>query len=216
LIYCRITAPVSGRVGLRQVDPGNIIHATDAGALVVITQLQPISVVFPIAEDYLPQVLGRLKSGARLQVEAYDREQKQKLATGTLLTVDNQIDPTTGTVKLKAVFPNQNHELFPNQFVNASLLVEVKRDAVVVPTAAIQRGPQGTFVYLVKPEQTVSVQPVVLGVAQGEDTAIATGLASGDPVVVAGAEGLRDGSSVVVKEQGQKQKNGGKPPGPGK
>jgi multidrug efflux system membrane fusion protein len=216
LIYSRITAPVSGRVGLRQVDPGNIIHATDAGALVVITQLQPISVVFPIAEDYLPQVLGRLKSGARLQVEAYDREQKQILARGTLLTVDNQIDPTTGTVKLKAVFPNQNHELFPNQFVNASLLVEVKRDAVVVPTAAIQRGPQGTFVYLVKPEQTVSVQPVVVGVAQGEDTAIEAGLASGDPVVVAGAEGLRDGSSVVVKEQGQIRKNGGKPPGPGK
>ena len=216
LIYSRITAPVSGRVGLRQVDPGNIIHAADTSALVVITQLQPISVVFPIAEDNLPQVLGPLKSGARLQVEAYDREQKQKLATGTLLTVDNQIDPTTGTVKLKAVFPNQNHELFPNQFVNASLLVEVKRAAVVVPSAAIQRGQQGTFVYLVKPERTVSVQPVTLGVTQGEDTAVTTGLASGDPVVVAGAEGLRDGSKVAVKEQNQKQNNGENAPRPGK
>jgi membrane fusion protein, multidrug efflux system len=216
LIYCRITAPVGGRVGLRQVDPGNIVHATDTSALVVITQLQPISVVFPIPEDNLPQVLDKLKSGASLQVEAYDREQKQKLATGTLLTVDNQIDPTTGTVKLKAVFPNRNNELFPNQFVNASLLVEVKRAAVVVPSAAIQRGPQGPFVYLVKPERTVSVQPVTLGVTQGDDTAITTGLTSGDPVVVAGAEGLREGSRVAVKEPGQKQKNGENAPGSGK
>jgi multidrug efflux system membrane fusion protein len=198
------------------VDPGNIVHASDANGLVVITQLQPINVVFPIPEDSLPQVLERLKSGTHLPVEAYDREQKQKLATGTLLTVDNQIDPTTGTVKLKAVFPNQNHELFPNQFVNARLLVEVKRAAVVVPSAAIQRGQQGTFVYLVKPERTVSVQPVTLGVTQGDDTAVTTGLASGDPVVVAGSEGLRDGSSVVVKEQGQKQKNGENAPRPGK
>jgi multidrug efflux system membrane fusion protein len=173
-------------------------------------------VVFPIPEDNLPQVLDKLKSGARLQVEAYDREQKQKLATGTLLTVDNQIDPTTGTVKLKAVFPNPNNELFPNQFVNASLLVEVKRAAVVVPSAAIQRGPQGPFVYLVKPERTVSVQPVTLGVTQGDDTAVTSGLASGDPVVVAGAEGLRDGSSVAVKDPGQKPKNGEKASGPGK
>jgi membrane fusion protein, multidrug efflux system len=216
LTYSRITAPVSGRVGLRQVDPGNIVHASDANALVVITQLQPISVVFPIPEDNLPQVLDRLKNGARLPVEAYDREQKQKLATGTLLTLDNQIDPTTGTVKLKAIFPNKNNELFPNQFVNASLLVEVKRATVVVPSAAIQRGPQGPFVYLVKPEQTVSVQPVTLGVAQGESTAITTGLESGDPVVVAGAEGLRDGSRVVVKEPDQKQKKGDHSTRPGK
>ncbi|MBI5589747.1 MAG: MdtA/MuxA family multidrug efflux RND transporter periplasmic adaptor subunit [Deltaproteobacteria bacterium] len=216
LTYSRITAPASGRVGLRQVDPGNIVHASDANALVVITQLQPISVVFPIPEDNLPQVLDKLKNGARLQVEAYDREKKQKLATGTLLTVDNQIDPTTGTVKLKAVFPNRNNELFPNQFVNASLLVEVKVAAVVVPSAAIQRGPQGPFVYLVKPERTVSVQPVTLGVTQGDDTAITTGLALDDPVVVVGAEGLRDGSTVVVKEQGQKQKNGENAPESGK
>ena len=216
LTYSRITAPVSGRVGLRQVDPGNIIHATDANALVVITQLQPISVVFPIPEDSLPQVLDKLKSGARLPVDAYDRDQKQKLATGTLLTVDNQIDPTTGTVKLKAVFPNPNSELFPNQFVNARLLVEVMRAAVVAPSAAIQRGQQGTFVYLLKPERTVSVQPVTLGVTQGDDTAINTGLEPGDSVVVAGSEGLRDGSSVVVKEQGQKQKNGENTPGRGK
>ncbi len=216
LTYSRVAAPVSGRVGLRQMDPGNIVHAADANALVVITQLQPISVVFSIPEDSLPQVLDRLKNGARLPVEAYDREQKQKLATGTLLTVDNQIDPTTGTVKLKAVFPNPNNELFPNQFVNARLLVEVKRAVVVVPSAAIQRGQQGTFVYLVKPEQTASVQSVTLGVTQGDDTAITTGLASGDPVVVAGAEGLRHGSKVVVKEQDQKQKNGENAPGSGK
>ena len=216
LTYSRITAPVSGRVGLRQVDPGNIIHATDANALVVITQLQPISVVFPIPEDSLPQVLDKLKSGAHLPVDAYDRDQKQKLATGTLLTVDNQIDPSTGTVKLKAVFPNPNNELFPNQFVNARLLVEVMRAAVVAPSAAIQRGQQGAFVYLLKPERTVSVQPVTLGVTQGDDTAITTGLEPGDSVVVAGSEGLRDGSSVVVKEQGQKQKNGENTPGRGK
>ena len=216
LTYSRITEPVSGRVGLRQVDPGNIVHASDANGLVVITQLQPISVVFPIPEDNLPQVLDRLKSGARLQVEAYDREQKQKLATGTLLTLDNQIDPTTGTVKLKAVFPNRNQELFPNQFVNVRLLVEVKRAAVVVPSAAIQRGQQGPFVYLVKPERTVSVQPVTLGVTQGDDTAITTGLESGDSVVVVGSEGLRDGSKVAVKEPEQNQKNGDNSPRPGK
>ena len=216
LTYSRITAPVSGRVGLRQVDPGNIIHATDANALVVITQLQPISVVFPIPEDSLPQVLDKLKSGAHLPVDAYDRDQKQKLATGTLLTVDNQIDPSTGTVKLKAVFPNPNNELFPNQFVNARLLVEVRLAAVVTPSAAIQRGQQGAFVYLLKPERTVSVQPVTLGVTQGDDIAITTGLEPGDSVVVAGSEGLRDGSSVIVKEQGQKQKSGENTPGRGK
>ncbi len=217
LTYCRITAPVSGRIGLRLVDPGNIVHAADTNALVVITQLEPISVVFPVPEDNLPQVLGKLKSGAALQVEAYDREQKLKLATGTLLTVDNQIDPATGTIKLKAVFPNKNNALFPNQFVNASLLLEVRRASVVVPSAAIQRGPGGPFVYRVNPAaQTVRVQPVTLGVIQGDDVAVTAGLSSGDPVVVTGSEALRDGSSVAVKEQGQKQKNGEKAPGSGK
>lgn len=166
LVYCHITAPISGRVGLRQVDPGNIIHAGDATGLVTITQLQPISVIFPIPEDNLPKLLGKIKSGGRLAVDAYDRAQKQKLASGTLLTLDNQIDPTTGTVKLKAIIPNPHNELFPNQFVNARLLLETIHDAVVVPAAAIQRGAQGTSVYLIKADKTVSVRPVTIGINQ--------------------------------------------------
>ncbi|HEY6009572.1 MAG TPA: MdtA/MuxA family multidrug efflux RND transporter periplasmic adaptor subunit [Geobacteraceae bacterium] len=199
LVYARITAPLGGRIGLRQVDPGNIVHAADANGLVVITQLQPIAVIFPIPEDSLQQVLTRLKSGARMQVEAYDREQKQKLATGTLLTVDNQIDPATGTVKFKAVFPNKANELFPNQFVNARLLVEMKRDAVVVPASAIQRGPQGTFVYVVK-DKSVAVRPVTLGVTQDGGASVSAGLEPGEIVVADGAERLREGSKVEVKE----------------
>lgn len=203
ITYSRITAPVGGRVGLRQVDAGNIIHASDANGLVLITQLQPSAVLFPIPEDSLPPVLAKLKSGARLPVEAYDREQKQKLATGELLTIDNQIDPTTGTVRLKALFPNANNELFPNQFVNARLLVETRRGVVLVPSAAIQRGPQGTFVYLVKPDHTATVRPVTLGVVQGDDTSIISGLAEGELVVVEGAERLREGSRVDLKEPGR-------------
>lgn len=203
LTYSRITAPVGGRVGLKQVDAGNIIHAGDTNGLVVITELQPAAVVFPIAEDSLPPVLAKLRSGGRLQVEAYDREQKQKLATGTLLTVDNQIDPATGTVKLKALFPNANNELFPNQFVNARLLLEIKRQAILVASSAIQRGPQGTFVYLVKPDRIVTVRPVTVGVVQGDDTSIASGLAEGELVVVDGAERLREGSKVELKEPGK-------------
>ena len=202
LVYSRITAPVGGRVGLRQVDAGNIIHAADANGLVVITELQPAGVIFPIPEDSLQPVLAKLRVGARLQVEAYDREQKQKLATGELLTVDNQIDPTTGTVKLKALFPNRNNELFANQFVNARLLLEVKRQAILVASSAIQRGPQGTFVYLVKPDNTVSVRPVAIGVVQGDDTSVVSGLALGELVVVDGAERLREGSKVSLKAAG--------------
>jgi len=200
ITYSRITAPVGGRVGLRQVDAGNIIHATDTNGLVLITQLQPAAVLFPIPEDSLPPVLVKLKSGAKLAVEAYDREQKQKLALGTLLTVDNQIDPTTGTVRLKAIFPNLKNELFPNQFVNARLLLEIKRQAVLIASSAIQRGPQGTFVYLVKPDHTVSVRPVTIGVVQGDDTSIDAGLAEGEVVVVDGSERLREGSKVDLKD----------------
>ena len=199
LVYCRITAPVGGRVGLRQVDAGNIIHATDANGLVLITQLQPAAVLFPIPEDSLPPVLAKLKSGAKLAVDAYDRELKQKLASGTLLTVDNLIDPSTGTVKLKALFPNTNNELFPNQFVNARLLLEIKRQAVLIASSAVQRGPQGTFVYLVKADRTVTVRPVTIGVVQGDDTSIAAGLAEGELVVVDGAERLREGSKVDLR-----------------
>ncbi|MDA8082054.1 MAG: MdtA/MuxA family multidrug efflux RND transporter periplasmic adaptor subunit [Nitrospiraceae bacterium] len=199
--YSRISAPLTGRVGLRLVDEGNIVHASDPGGLVVITQLQPISVIFSIAEDSLPQVVKRLRSGERLPVEVYDRDQKQKLAGGFLLTVDNQIDPNTGTVKMKAVFPNGNGELFPNQFVNARLLVEVKRESIVVPATAIQRGPQGTFVYVVKGDNTVSVRQVTIGEVHGGDAPVITGLAAGEQVVVDGAERLREGSRVELKGQ---------------
>ena len=159
LTYSSITAPINGRVGLRLVDAGNIVHANDPNGLLVITQLQPITVVFALAEDHLPAVFERLKAGKQLIVEAFDREQKRKLATGTLLTVDNQIDPTTGTVRLKAVFPNDDSALFPNQFVNARLLLDIKQGVIVVPSAAVQRGPKGTFVYVVnEADQTVSVR----------------------------------------------------------
>lgn len=214
LVYSRITAPVGGRVGLRQVDPGNIIHASDTNGLVVITQVQPITVVFPIPEDNLPKLLAKLKAGARLTVDAYDREQKQKLTSGTLLTLDNQIDPTTGTVKLKAIFPNKDNELFPNQFVNVRLLLETKRDAIVVPAAAIQRGAQGTFVYMVKPDRTVTVRPVVVGVPNGNDISIDSGLVAGEQVVVEGAERLREGSKVELRDPaGTKGPGGGHGPG---
>ena len=202
LVYCRITAPISGRVGLRLVDPGNIVRATDPNGLVVITQLQPITVIFPIPEDNLPQVLSRLKTGEPLPVEVYDREMREKLAMGSLLTADNQIDPTTGTVRLKAIFPNQKNELFPNQFVNARLLVEVRRGATVVPSPAIQRGPQGTFVFLVNADQTATVRPVTIGEIQGGEASIKTGLSPGELVVVDGTDRLREGTRVELKAEG--------------
>jgi multidrug efflux system membrane fusion protein len=201
LIYCQITAPVSGRVGLRLVDPGNIVHASDVSGLVVITQLQPITVVFPIPEDSLPQVFNRFKTGARLPVEAYDREMRQRLAVGFLLTIDNQIDPSTGTVRLKAIFPNEKSELFPNQFVNARLLVEVRRGATVVPTSAIQRGPQGTFVYVVRTDHTATARPVTIGEVQEGEASIKAGLSPGELVVVDGADRLREGSRVELRAQ---------------
>ncbi len=202
LVYCRITAPIGGRVGLRLVDPGNIVHASDTNGLVVITQLQPIAVIFTIPEDNIPSVLERLKRGARLPVEAYDREQRRRLAVGSLLTVDNQIDPTTGTVKLKAVFPNADHGLFASQFVNARLLLDVKRAATVVAAAAVQRGARGAFVYVVKPEGTVEARLVTVGVTDGDDVSIETGLRVGEQVVLDGADRLRDGSKVELKRSG--------------
>src|SRR5919109_1205795 len=150
LTYCHITAPINGRVGLRLVDPGNIVHASDANGIVVITQLQPITVIFTIPEDSLPQVQQQLRTGRRLAVDAFDRDMKRKLASGALLSTDNQIDPTTGTVKLKAIFQNADNTLFPNQFVNARLLVDTLRDVILVPNAAIQHSPQTAFVYVVK------------------------------------------------------------------
>lgn len=219
LTYSRITAPISGRIGLRLVDPGNMVRASDAGGLLTITQVQPIAVVFPLAEDSLPQVLQRMKSG-KLGVEAFDREMKLKLASGELTTLDNQIDPTTGTVKLKATFANKGNELFPNQFVNARLLVDVKKDAIIVPSAAVQRSPQGAFVYLLNPDKTVTMRTVKTGVSQGGETAVVEGLAIGEQVVVDGAERLRDGSKVEVKEReqagGQRAAGGSRPGGGGK
>jgi multidrug efflux system membrane fusion protein len=199
LAYCRLTSPISGRVGLRLVDPGNIVHAADTTGIVVITQLQPITVVFTIPEDSIPSVLDKLQRGVRMPVDAYDRAQQRKLSTGSLLTIDNEVDPTTGTVKLKAVFPNTDNRLFPNQFVNARLLLDVEPGATVVPATAIQRSPQGPFVYVVKRDQTVAVRRVTVGVGNGGDVAIAAGLAPGEQVVVDGADRLRDGASVALR-----------------
>jgi membrane fusion protein, multidrug efflux system len=198
LAYCRITAPISGRLGLRQVDPGNIVRASDQNGVVVITQLQPIAVLFSIPEDSVPVVMKRLQSGQKLPVDAWDRADKTQLASGALVTVDNQIDPQTGTVKLKAQFPNDDFGLFPNQFVNARMLVDVRRGATVVPAAAVQRGSRGTFVYAVNPDGTVSVRTVRVGPSQGDNVAIDEGVAAGDTVVVDGADKLRDGASVDV------------------
>jgi membrane fusion protein, multidrug efflux system len=192
LVYSRITSPISGRVGLRLVDPGNIVHATDTGGLLMITQLQPITVVFSIAEDFLPQI----QLGHRLAVDALDRAQQKRIATGEVLTFDNQIDTTTGTVKLKAVFPNQDDALFPNQFVNARLLVDVHRGATLVPSAAVQRSAQGAFLYLVKSDQTVSVQAVSLGATDGNAVEILKGLKPGDVIAIDNFDKLQDGIRI--------------------
>ncbi len=198
LTYSRITAPITGRVGLRQVDPGNMVHASDQNGLVVITQLQPITVVFTLPEDSVPRVMKRLAAGEAITVEAFDRDGKVKLATGKLVTIDNQIDTATGTVKLKAEFPNTDSALFPNQFVNVRMGIENRPDATLVPTAAIQRGAPGTFVFIVNGDRSVNVRPVKLGPAQGELTAIDSGIAPGDLVVVDGADKLREGAKVEL------------------
>ncbi|HTP42607.1 MAG TPA: MdtA/MuxA family multidrug efflux RND transporter periplasmic adaptor subunit [Nitrospiria bacterium] len=201
LVYCRITAPVGGRLGLRQVDPGNIVHASDQNGLIVITQLQPITVVFAIPEDSIHGVMSKLRAGEKLPVEAYDRAGNTKLATGALLTVDNQIDPATGTVKLKAQFSNDDSGLFPNQFVNVQMLLDTRRGATLIPTAAVQQGAQGTFVYVVKADRTVAVRPIKLGPTQGERAAVETGLAPGELVVVDGTGKLREGAKVELAAQ---------------
>ena len=200
LMYTRITAPISGQIGLRQVDAGNIVHAADVTGIAVITELQPISVLFTIPEDQLPEVLRRLHSGAKMRVEAYDRDQRHKLGDGTLLTVDNQIDQTTGTSKLKAVFPNPDFALFPNQFVNARLWLDTRKNAVVVPAVAVQRGPTGTFVYAVQPDDTVAIRPVKVGMTEGNDVSVDEGVNEGDRVVVDGAEKLTEGMKVNATE----------------
>jgi multidrug efflux system membrane fusion protein len=204
ITYCRITAPISGQVGLRQVDPGNMVRASDATGLLVLNQISPVNVSFTLPEDQLPRVLAKLRAGEKLRVDAYDREQSRRLAQGELASLDNQIDATTGTVRLKAVFQNEGHELYPNQFVNAKLLLEVMKDAVVIPASAVQRGQQGTYVYVLTAEGTVSLRPVSVGEAADGLSAVLSGLAPGEKVVVDGAERLRDGAAVDVKERGPK------------
>jgi len=200
IAYCYILAPVSGRVGLRQVDAGNYVQANDANGLVVLTQLQPISVVFTLPEDTVPAVMKQLNAGATLQAIAYDRSQTTKLATGMLATVDNQIDTTTGTLKLKAQFDNTDNSLFPNQFVNIQLRVETLHDETVLPTAAVQRGAPGTYVYLIKPDDTVTVQAIKLGPGEGERVSVSSGLSVGDRVVVDGADKLREGAKIALRQ----------------
>ena len=216
--FTRITAPLSGRLGLRQVDAGNMIRGSDANGLVVITQTQPINVVFAIPADNISAVLTRLRSGDALAVDAFDRGGKTRLATGRLLTVDNQIDVNTGTVKLKAEFANTDDKLFPNQFVNAQLRVETRHEAILVPVAAIQRGTQGTFVYVVGQEQAVAIRPVTLGPIAGDIVAIEKGLAAGEQVVTDGADKLREGAKVEVTTPGARDaaaKAPRSPAGPG-
>jgi multidrug efflux system membrane fusion protein len=207
LTYSRITAPISGRIGLRLVDEGNMIQASDTNGLAVITQLQPIAVLFNIPQDNLPQVLKKMQSKQPLVVEAYNRDLQQKLATGTLLTIDNQIDPNTGTVRCKAVFPNEDNTLFPNQFVNARLLVDTIQGAVIVPTAAIQRSSQSTFVYVVK-DDTVESRKVEVGSSEGDEVAIANGLSPGEVVVVEGVDRLQQGTKVAARMAGSRQAKG--------
>ena len=197
LTYARITAPISGRLGLRIVDAGNVVHASDANGLVVITRLQPITVVFAVPQDSLPGVLKRLHEGGRIPVEAFGREDTTRLASGRLLAVDNQIDPATGTVKLKAEFPNEDGRLFPQQFVNVRMLIDTLRGVVTVPSSAVQRGTQGLYVFLVKPDDTVTLRGVKLGPTEGELTAVSAGAAAGDRVVIDGTDRLREGVKVT-------------------
>ena len=201
LTYSRITAPISGRIGLRLVDVGNIVHATDATGLLVITQLQPISVIFSLPQDQLPQVNAKLRSGVQLSVEAYDRDDTVKIASGKLQTIDNQIDLTTGTYKLKSMFANADNSLFPNQFVNVHLLVDTKHNLTIVPTAAIQRGPQGTYIYAVAKDPTgkdtiAKIYPVTIAQTTGNSVGLSAGLNPGDMVVIDGQDKLQDGTKI--------------------
>jgi multidrug efflux system membrane fusion protein len=207
LDYCHIVSPVTGRVGLRQVDQGNYVTPGDTNGIVVVTQLQPISVLFTLPQDNVLDVTKPFHAGQSLAAVAMDKGNTIKLATGALTNIDNQIDTTTGTFKLRAQFDNTDEGLFPNQFVNIQLLVDTLHDQMIVPTAAIQRGAPGTFVYTVNPDSTVSVKPVKLGVAQGERQAIVSGIALGDTVVTDGVDRLRDGAKIVLP--------GGQAPGPG-
>jgi multidrug efflux system membrane fusion protein len=201
LVYTHITAPVSGRIGLRQIDVGNMVHASDPNGLLIITQLQPIAVIFSLPQDNLQSVSQHMRSG-KLSVDAYSRDDQTKLATGSLTTIDNQIDTTTGTGKLKAVFENRDRSLWPNQFVNIHLLLEVRKNNTVVPAAAIQRGPQGTYVFTVKPDKTAEMRPVTVAFSEGNFAAITQGLKPGDVVVTDGQDKLQPGTHVEIRGGG--------------
>jgi multidrug efflux system membrane fusion protein len=214
LIYCHIVAPITGRVGLRLIDPGNYVTPGDATGLVVITQIQPISVIFPLPEDQLPAVLKKLRAGARLRVDAYDRAGPEAgrpiIAQGRLETVDNQIDPSTASIRLRANFDNKDGALFPNQFVNVRLLVEEKRGVTLVPTAAVQRNSQTTYAYVVKANSSVTLRPITIGTTEGSDSEVTSGLAPGDVVVMTGVDKLLEGSTVRVQMYGEASKRGSK------
>lgn len=211
LAFTHVTAPIAGRLGLRLVDTGNMVRTTDTGGLVVITQTQPITVIFSIPSDNLTTVLSKLQANQQLVVEAWDRDDKNKLAIGTLLTIDNQIDATTGTVKLKAEFTNSDNALFPNQFVNIHLHIETRHGVTLIPTSASQRGTQGTFFYVVDDNKTVSLRPVVLGPISGNIVAVEKGLIPGEKVVIDGADKLRQGAKVEINSPGER---GGESKGP--
>jgi multidrug efflux system membrane fusion protein len=198
LTYCEVTSPISGRIGLRLVDVGNIVHASDTGGLAVITQLQPIAVIFTVPEDQITDVFRRPGEGQGLPVIAYNRDLSKKITTGKVLAIDNQVDPTTGTVKIKAEFANLDNALFPNQFVNARLLIDTLKDVVLIPTAAIQLGPQNQFVYVAKPDNTVSLRTVKVGAKEGGETVVEEGVAPGELVVTDGVDKLVEGAKVTT------------------
>jgi multidrug efflux system membrane fusion protein len=204
VMYCHITAPITGVVGLRLVDPGNIVHAADTNGMLVITQIQPISAIFTVSEDQLSPILAKVRAGQTLPVDAWDREMKNKLASGSLATLDNEIDQTTGTLKLRANFDNANRTLYPNQFVNARLLQQEKTGVTLLPSAAIQRNTNNTYVYLVKPDSTVTIRTIKVGTTEGDQTEVTSGLSPGDTVVMTGVDKLQEGSKVAVTLNGAK------------
>jgi membrane fusion protein, multidrug efflux system len=200
LVYCHITAPVSGRIGLRLVDPGNIVHAADINPMFVVTQMQPITAIFTLPEDQLPSVAKQMQKGT-LQVDAYSRDDTTKLASGKLLTIDNEVDQTTGTARLKAVFQNEQSLLWPNQFVNIHLLLETRKGVTVIPSAAVQTGPQGQYVYVAKTDKTVDVRNVNVAITEGSLAQITSGVSAGDSVVVDGQDKLQAGSAIEPHTQ---------------
>jgi multidrug efflux system membrane fusion protein len=218
IVYCRITSPLTGRIGLRLVDQGNMVHATDANGLAVITEVQPIAVVFNITDSSVPQVVQKMRAGAKLRVDAYDKAMTKKIASGELLTIDNQIDLTTGTLRFKAIFPNGDGSLFPNQFVNARLLIDTKRNTVIIPEAAVQRKPQGTYTYVVKNDNgasSVEERDIVLGPVEGDQRSVESGLAPGEVVVIEGVDKLQPGSKVIPRQIGAPAGSGGAGARPG-